>query len=127
MDTLKTPLEKAVAGHRTRLNMIAANVVGPRPGIDEQFREASAGLLSDEIKAFLEPFYQQQVAAVASPAEKIKTLSEAHLSFIKFARDIVQEQAFRDSISPAAVSAVRRIFLEIFRASASSHSSGPAN
>jgi hypothetical protein len=80
MDTLKTPLEKAVADHRTRLNMIAANVVGPRPGIDEQFREASAGLLSDEIKAFLEPFYQQQVAAVASPAEKIKTLSEARSS-----------------------------------------------
>ena len=106
--------------------MIAAADIGPRPGLDEQFREASAELLSDDLQAFLEPFYREQVAGVASVAEKIKTLSEAHFSFIKFAREIVQEEAFRDGVSPAAISALRRVFMEIFRASPGPHSSGPA-
>jgi DNA primase len=108
MDTLKFPLKKAVTDHRTRLDMIAANDTRLRPGLDEQFREASAELLSDDLQAFLEPFYREQVAGVASAAEKIKTLSEAHFSFIKFARDIVQEEAFRDGVSLASISALRR-------------------
>jgi len=125
METLKFALEKAVADHRRRLNMIAANVTGPRPGLDEQLREASAELLSVEIQALLEPFYREQVAAVATEAGKVKMLSEVHLTFIKFARDIVQEQAFLDGVVAAAISAARRVFVAIVGAAPSSHSSGP--
>ena len=117
METLKFLLQRAVADHQRRLNMIAANVSGPRPGLDEQFREASAELLSVEVLAFLEPFYREQVAVAATDAEKVKMLSEVHLTFIKFARDIVQEQAFQNAVVPAAISAARRIFLEIVGAS----------
>jgi hypothetical protein len=31
METLKFPMEKAVAEHRRRLNVIASNDTGPRP------------------------------------------------------------------------------------------------
>jgi hypothetical protein len=116
MDALKLPLEKATSDHRTRLSLIAATVTGPRPGLDEQFREASAELLSNDVQAFVEPFYREQVASVDSAAEKIKALSEAHLSLIKFARDVVQDESFRGGVSPAAISAIRRVFMEIFRA-----------
>ena len=104
--------------------MIAANVTGPRPGLDEQLREASAELLSAEIQALLEPFYREQVSAVATDAGKMKMLSEVHLKFMKFARDIVQEQAFLDGIAAAAISAARQVFVEIVGAFPSSHSSG---
>jgi mannose-1-phosphate guanylyltransferase len=124
VETLKFPLEKAVADHRRRLNMIAANVTGPRPGLDEQLREASAELLSAEIQALLEPFYREQVSAVATDAGKMKMLSEVYLKFMKFARDIVQEQAFLDGIAAAAISAARQVFVEIVGAFPSSHSSG---
>jgi hypothetical protein len=126
METLRFPLEKAVANHRTRLNMIAGIPTGPHPGLDEQFREASAELLSVEVQAFIESFYRQQVAVRATEAEKVKTLSEVHLTFIKFAHETVQEESFRDGVSAAAISAVRRVFIEIFGPSPASHSSGPA-
>jgi len=125
VETLRFPLQNAVADHRRRLNVIAANVTGPRPGLDEQLREASAELLSIEIEALLEPLSREQVAVVATDAGKVKMLSELHLTFIKFARDIVQEQAFLDGVVAAAISAARRVFVEIVRASPSSHSSGP--
>jgi hypothetical protein len=43
----------------------------------------------------------------------MKMLSEVHLTFMKFARDIVQEQAFLDGIPAAAISAARQVFVEI--------------
>jgi len=126
METLRLSLEKAVANHRERLKMIAATASSPRPGLDEQFREASAELLSADVQAFLESFYRQQVAVAATEAEKVKTLSEVHLTFIKFARDTIQEEAFRDGVSAAAISAVRGVFMEIFGTSPGSHPSGQA-
>jgi hypothetical protein len=126
METLRFPLEKAVADHRTRLNMIAGALTGPHPGLDEQFGEASAELLSVDVQAFLEPFYRQQVAVVATEAEKVKRLSEVHLTFIKFARDIVQQEAVWDGVSAAAVLVARRIFMEIVKTSPVSPSSGPS-
>jgi len=125
METLKFPMEKEVAEHRRRLNVIASNDTGPRPGLNEQFREASAELLSVEIQALLEPFYREQVAAVATETGKLKILSEVHLTFIKFAREIVQEQGFSDDVVAAAISAARLVFGEIFGAAPFSHSSGP--
>ncbi len=81
-------------------------------------------MLSVEIQALLEPFYREQVSAVATDAGKMKMLSEVHLKFMKFARDIVQEQAFLDGIAAAAISAARQVFVEIVGAFPSSHSSG---
>ena len=39
-------------------------------------------------------FEREQVSAVATDAGRMKMLSEVHLTFMKFARDIVPEQAF---------------------------------
>jgi hypothetical protein len=125
VETLRFPLEKAVADHRRRLNMIAAHVTGPRPGLDEQLREASAELLSAEVQGLIKLFYHEQVAAVATDAGKLKMLSEVHLTFMKFARDIVQERAFLDGVVAAAISAARQVFVEIVGESPSSHPSGP--
>ena len=126
METLRFPLEKAVADHRIRLTMIAGTVSGPHPGLDEPFREASAELLSVDVQAFLELFYRQQVAVVATEAEKMKRLSDVHLSFLKFARDIVQQEAVWDGVSTAAVLVARRIFMEIVKSSPVSRSSEPS-
>jgi hypothetical protein len=55
-------------------------------------------LLSAEIQAL-----REQVSAVATDAGRMKMLSEVHLTFMKFARDIVPEQAFLDGIPAAAI------------------------
>jgi hypothetical protein len=55
----------------------------------------------------------------------VKILSEVHLTFVKFARDIVQEYGFLDDVVAAAISAARLVFGEIVGAAPSSHSSGP--